>query len=85
MVVRRFDSNSYLKSTIINFKNITSDYSDFFNFMHLYIYIYIMLIMWTNEELNIAINLIENGNNFKEISDKLNKTHVSVTKKFLIN
>ena len=37
--------------------------------------------MWTNDEIIIAINLIENGSNFKEISNKLNKTHVSVTKK----
>lgn len=37
--------------------------------------------MWTNEELNLAINLIKNGSNFKEISNKLNKTHISVTKK----
>lgn len=36
---------------------------------------------WNEKDINIAINMLNNGNNFKEIGNKLNRTSNSVTKK----
>ena len=36
---------------------------------------------WTQNEIETAINLVNSGLNFKEISLKLNRTQISVTKK----